>query len=145
MIAPRLIAAMLDPNLYLQEFARQNHESGGAEYFVARPSDALARPPLLHAEFHIARLSADASSRKKGLARRAAAADATKRAGARVSGREQKKEKAQKKPRVERGANGAVRGDRTKRRENTVTPASTGLTWRTPHSKRHSPSSARRT
>ena len=32
-----------DLNLYLQRFARQNHESGGAKCFVAAPSDAPAR------------------------------------------------------------------------------------------------------
>ena len=32
-----------DLNLYLQRFARQNHESGGAKCFVAVPSDAPAR------------------------------------------------------------------------------------------------------
>jgi GNAT superfamily N-acetyltransferase len=32
-----------DLNLYLQKYARQNHESGGAKCFVAAPSDAPAR------------------------------------------------------------------------------------------------------
>ena len=32
-----------DLNLYLQKFARQNHESGGAKCFVAAPSEAPAR------------------------------------------------------------------------------------------------------
>ena len=32
-----------DLNLYLQKFARQNHESGGAKCFVAAPADAPAR------------------------------------------------------------------------------------------------------
>jgi GNAT superfamily N-acetyltransferase len=32
-----------DLNLYLQRYARQNHESGGAKCFVAVPSDAPAR------------------------------------------------------------------------------------------------------
>ncbi|MGD0185832.1 MAG: GNAT family N-acetyltransferase [Roseiarcus sp.] len=32
-----------DLNLYLQRFARQNHESGGAKCFVAAPSAAPAR------------------------------------------------------------------------------------------------------
>ena len=32
-----------DLNLYLQKFARQNHESGGAKCFVAAPSDMPAR------------------------------------------------------------------------------------------------------
>jgi GNAT superfamily N-acetyltransferase len=32
-----------DLNLYLQKFARQNHESGGAKCFIAAPSDAPAR------------------------------------------------------------------------------------------------------
>ncbi len=32
-----------DLNLYLQKFARQNHEAGGAKCFVAAPSDAPAR------------------------------------------------------------------------------------------------------
>ena len=32
-----------DPNLYLQKFARQNHESGGAKCFIAAPSDAPSR------------------------------------------------------------------------------------------------------
>ena len=32
-----------DLNLYLQRYARQNHESGGAKCFVAAPSDAPAR------------------------------------------------------------------------------------------------------
>jgi GNAT superfamily N-acetyltransferase len=32
-----------DLNLYVQKFARQNHESGGAKCFVASPSDAPVR------------------------------------------------------------------------------------------------------
>lgn len=32
-----------DLNLYLQRYARQNHESGGAKCFVAVPSDAPSR------------------------------------------------------------------------------------------------------
>ena len=32
-----------DLNLYLQKFARQNHESGGAKCFVAVPADAPTR------------------------------------------------------------------------------------------------------
>jgi len=32
-----------DLNLYVQKFARQNHESGGAKCFVAVPADAPAR------------------------------------------------------------------------------------------------------
>lgn len=32
-----------DLNLYLQKFARQNHESGGAKCFVAAPADEPAR------------------------------------------------------------------------------------------------------
>jgi GNAT superfamily N-acetyltransferase len=32
-----------DLNLYLQKFARQNHESGGAKCFIAAPSDEPAR------------------------------------------------------------------------------------------------------
>jgi len=32
-----------DLNLYLQKFARQNHESGGAKCFVVVPADAPAR------------------------------------------------------------------------------------------------------
>ena len=32
-----------DLNLYLQRYARQNHESGGAKCFVAAPSDAPTR------------------------------------------------------------------------------------------------------
>jgi GNAT superfamily N-acetyltransferase len=32
-----------DLNLYLQRYARQNHDSGGAKCFVAAPSDAPAR------------------------------------------------------------------------------------------------------
>jgi GNAT superfamily N-acetyltransferase len=32
-----------DLNLYLQKYARQNHESGGAKCFVAAPADAPAR------------------------------------------------------------------------------------------------------
>ena len=32
-----------DLNLYLQRYARQNHENGGAKCFVAAPSDAPAR------------------------------------------------------------------------------------------------------
>ena len=32
-----------DMNLYLQKFARQNHESGGAKCFVAAPEDAPTR------------------------------------------------------------------------------------------------------
>jgi GNAT superfamily N-acetyltransferase len=32
-----------DLNLYLQKFARQNHESGGAKCFIAVPSNAPAR------------------------------------------------------------------------------------------------------
>jgi hypothetical protein len=32
-----------DLNIYLQKFARQNHESGGAKCFVAAPADMPAR------------------------------------------------------------------------------------------------------
>src|SRR5271157_2811846 len=32
-----------DLNLYLQKYARQNHESGGAKCFIAAPSDTPAR------------------------------------------------------------------------------------------------------
>jgi hypothetical protein len=32
-----------DLNLYLQRYARQNHESGGAKCFVAAPADAPSR------------------------------------------------------------------------------------------------------
>jgi len=40
-----------DLNIYLQRFARQNHESGGAKCFVATPRDAPARIlGFLHAQ-----------------------------------------------------------------------------------------------
>ena len=59
-----------DLNLYLQKFARQNHESGGAKCFVAAPSDAPARVlgfyTLSPASLDYARTPALA---KKGLAR----------------------------------------------------------------------------
>src|SRR6202167_5079110 len=59
-----------DLNLYLQKFARQNHESGGAKCFVAAPSDAPARIvgfyTLSPASIDYARTPALA---KKGLAR----------------------------------------------------------------------------
>jgi GNAT superfamily N-acetyltransferase len=59
-----------DLNLYLQKFARQNHESGGAKCFIAAPSDAPAR--ILG--FYTLSPSSIESSRtpalaKKGLAR----------------------------------------------------------------------------
>jgi GNAT superfamily N-acetyltransferase len=59
-----------DLNLYLQRYARQNHESGGAKCFVAVPSDAPARVlgfyTLSPASLDYARTPALA---KKGLAR----------------------------------------------------------------------------
>ena len=59
-----------DLNLYLQKFARQNHESGGAKCFVAAPSDAPARVlgfyTLSPASLDYARTPVLA---KKGLAR----------------------------------------------------------------------------
>jgi len=59
-----------DLNLYLQKFARQNHESGGAKCFVAAPADAPARIlgfyTLSPASIDYARTPALA---KKGLAR----------------------------------------------------------------------------
>jgi GNAT superfamily N-acetyltransferase len=59
-----------DRDLYLQKFARQNHESGGAKCFVAAPSDMPARVlgfyTLSPASLDYARTPALA---KKGLAR----------------------------------------------------------------------------
>ena len=59
-----------DLNLYLQRFARQNHESGGAKCFVAAQSDAPARLlgfyTLSPASLDYSRTPALA---KKGLAR----------------------------------------------------------------------------
>jgi len=59
-----------DLNLYLQKFARQNHESGGAKCFIAAPSDApshvLGFYTLSPASLDYARTPALA---KKGLAR----------------------------------------------------------------------------
>jgi GNAT superfamily N-acetyltransferase len=59
-----------DLNLYLQKFARQNHESGGAKCFIAAPSDAPARIlgfyTLSPASIEYSRTPALA---KKGLAR----------------------------------------------------------------------------
>ena len=59
-----------DLNLYLQRFARQNHESGGAKCFVAVPSHAPTRVlgfyTLSPASLEYARTPALA---KKGLAR----------------------------------------------------------------------------
>ena len=59
-----------DLNLYLQKFARQNHESGGAKCFVAAPADAPARIlgfyTLSAASLDYARTPAIA---KKGLGR----------------------------------------------------------------------------
>ena len=59
-----------DLNLYLQRFARQNHESGGGKCFVAAPADAPARVlgfyTLSPASLDYARTPALA---KKGLAR----------------------------------------------------------------------------
>jgi GNAT superfamily N-acetyltransferase len=59
-----------DLNLYLQKFARQNHESGGAKCFIAAPSDAPARVlgfyTLSPASIEYSRPPALA---KKGLAR----------------------------------------------------------------------------
>src|SRR5271167_741715 len=59
-----------DLNLYLQKFARQNHESGGAKCFVAAPADAPARIlgfyTLSPASLDYARTPALA---KRGLAR----------------------------------------------------------------------------
>lgn len=60
----------VDLNRYLQKFARQNHESGGAKCFVAAPSDAPSRIlgfyTLSPASLDYARTPALA---KKGLAR----------------------------------------------------------------------------
>jgi len=59
-----------DLNLYLQKYARQNHESGGAKCFVAAPAAAPARIlgfyTLSPASLEYARTPALA---KKGLAR----------------------------------------------------------------------------
>src|SRR5271157_1779424 len=59
-----------DLNLYLQKYARQNHESGGAKCFIAAPSDTPARIlgfyTLSPASLEYARTPALA---KKGLAR----------------------------------------------------------------------------
>lgn len=59
-----------DRNLYLQKFARQNHESGGAKCFVACPADASMRIlgfyTLSPASLDYARTPALA---KKGIAR----------------------------------------------------------------------------
>ena len=59
-----------DLNLYLQRYARQNHESGGAKCFVAAPSDAPTRIlgfyTLSPASLEYSRVPALA---KKGLAR----------------------------------------------------------------------------
>jgi GNAT superfamily N-acetyltransferase len=59
-----------DLNLYLQKFARQNHESGGAKCFIAAPSDEPARIlgfyTLSPASIEYSRTPALA---KKGLAR----------------------------------------------------------------------------
>jgi GNAT superfamily N-acetyltransferase len=59
-----------DLNLYLQKFARQNHESGGAKCFIAAPADAPARVlgfyTLSPASIEYSRTPALA---KKGLAR----------------------------------------------------------------------------
>ena len=59
-----------DLNLYLQRFARQNHESGGAKCFAATPVDTPARVlgfyTLSPASLEYARTPALA---KKGLAR----------------------------------------------------------------------------
>ena len=59
-----------DLNLYLQKFARQNHESGGAKCFVAAPAEAPARVlgfyTLSPASLDFARTPALA---KKGVAR----------------------------------------------------------------------------
>jgi GNAT superfamily N-acetyltransferase len=59
-----------DLNVYLQRYARQNHESGGAKCFVAVPADASARIlgfyTLSPASIDYARTPALA---KKGLAR----------------------------------------------------------------------------
>src|ERR1700691_1171082 len=59
-----------DLNLYLQKFARQNHESGGAKCFVAAPADTSARVlgfyTLSPASIEYARTPSRA---KKGLAR----------------------------------------------------------------------------
>ena len=59
-----------DLNLYVQKFARQNHESGGAKCFVAAPADTPARIlgfyTLSPASLEYARTSALA---KKGLGR----------------------------------------------------------------------------
>jgi GNAT superfamily N-acetyltransferase len=59
-----------DLNLYLQRFARQNHESGGAKCFVAAPSDAPTRVmgfyTLSPASLEFSRTPAPA---KKGLGR----------------------------------------------------------------------------
>ena len=59
-----------DLNLYLQKFARQNHDSGGAKCFVAAPTEAPARVlgfyTLSPASLDYARTPA---LLKKGLAR----------------------------------------------------------------------------
>lgn len=81
-----------DLNLYLQKFARQNHESGGAKCFVAAPSEfperilgfytlsagsldyartpALARKGLARYDvpvFRLGRLAVDATAQGRGL------------------------------------------------------------------------------
>ena len=59
-----------DLNLYLQKYARQNHETGGAKCFIAAPSDAPTRIlgfyTLSPASLEYSRTPAVA---KKGLAR----------------------------------------------------------------------------
>jgi GNAT superfamily N-acetyltransferase len=59
-----------DLNLYLQRYARQNHESGGAKCFVAVPSDA---PPHILGFYTLSPASIEYARTpaliKKGLAR----------------------------------------------------------------------------
>ena len=55
-----------DLNLYLQKYARQNHESGGAKCFVAAPSDAPARVLGFYTlSPGVARICADAGAREE--------------------------------------------------------------------------------
>ena len=53
-----------DLNLYLQKFARQNHESGGAKCFIAAPSLTPARVlGFYYAESRVDRIQPDAGAR----------------------------------------------------------------------------------
>jgi hypothetical protein len=54
-----------DLNIYLQCYARQNHESGGAKCFVAVPADTPTRIRLLHAQSRVDRIWPYAGAREK--------------------------------------------------------------------------------